>query len=205
MSSFISQNLTKIETVTGCTFACICHNVFGMFSCLQVNWQPFCLRQLLKFHPFDWLIEIYLQTKGQGTHHKMVSLQPMPSFPPLLYKIVISDQKWPTKLIKINKIIELVKGVKIVHFYSQTSSTLLFYACLGNSTNGCQRIFRNPLLKWNFNEHSFSRKLNLHCRFGQCENRGLRLVYTVRFVVANRRLRKRWWNRCGLTFMLFIP
>ena len=80
MSSFISQNLTEIETVTGCTFACICHTVFRMFSCLQINLQPFYLRQFLKFHPFDWLIEIYCQTEGQGTHHKMVSLQPMSAF-----------------------------------------------------------------------------------------------------------------------------
>ena len=80
MSPFISHNLTEIEAVTGCTFACICHTVFRMFSCLQINWQPFYLHQLLKFHPFDWLIEIYLQTEGQGTHHKMVSLQPMPGF-----------------------------------------------------------------------------------------------------------------------------
>ena len=84
MSSFISQNLTEIEAVTGCTFACICHTVFRMFSCLQNNWQPFYFRQLLKFHPFDWLIEIYPQIEGQGTHHKMVSLQPMPGFPLLL-------------------------------------------------------------------------------------------------------------------------
>ena len=81
MSSFISQNLTEIEAVTGCTFACICHTVSCMFSCLQNNWQPFYLRQLLKFDPFDWLIKIYLLTEGQGTHHKMVSLQPMPRFP----------------------------------------------------------------------------------------------------------------------------
>ena len=47
-----------------------------MFSCLQINCQPFYLRQLLKFHPFHWIIEIYLQTEGQGTHHKMVTLQP---------------------------------------------------------------------------------------------------------------------------------
>ena len=86
MSSFISQNLTEIEAVTGCTFACICHTVFRMFSCLQINWQPFYLRKLLKFHPFDWLIEINLQTECQGTHHKMVSLQPMPSFPLCLYR-----------------------------------------------------------------------------------------------------------------------
>ena len=78
MSSYISQNLTEIEGVTGCIFVCICHTVFRMFSCLQINWKPFYLPQLLKFHPFDWLIEIYLQTEGQGTHHKMVSLQPMP-------------------------------------------------------------------------------------------------------------------------------
>ena len=84
MSSFTSQNLTEKEAVAGCTFACICHTVFRMFSCLQINWQPCCLRQLLKFNPFDWLIEIYLQTEGQGTHHKMVSLQPMPGFSPLL-------------------------------------------------------------------------------------------------------------------------
>ena len=45
-------------------------------SCLQINCQSFYLRQLLKFHPFDWLIEIYLQTEGHGTHHKMVSLFP---------------------------------------------------------------------------------------------------------------------------------
>ena len=81
MSSFTSQNLTEIEAVTGCSFACICHTVFRMFSCLQIDCQPFYLRQLLKFHPVDWLIEIYLQTEGQGTHHKMVSLQPMPGFP----------------------------------------------------------------------------------------------------------------------------
>ena len=58
-----------------------------MFSCLQINCQPFYLRQLLKFHQFDWLIEIYLQTEGQGTHHKMVSLQPMSGFSPLLHTV----------------------------------------------------------------------------------------------------------------------
>ena len=84
MSSFIPRNLTEIEAITGCTFACICNTVFRMFSCLQITCQPFYLRQLLKFHPFDWLIEIYLQTEGQGAHHKMVSLQPMSGFPPLL-------------------------------------------------------------------------------------------------------------------------
>ena len=72
MSSFIPRNLTEIEAITGCTFACICNTVFRMFSCLQINCQPFYLRQLLKFHQFDWLIEIYLQTEGQGTHQKMV-------------------------------------------------------------------------------------------------------------------------------------
>ena len=81
MSSFISQNLTEIDAVTGCTFACICHTVFPMFSCLQINSQPFYLRQLLKFHPFDWLIEIYLQIEGQGAHHKMASLQSMLGVP----------------------------------------------------------------------------------------------------------------------------
>ena len=87
MSSFIVRNLTEIEAVVGCTFACICNTVFRMFSCLQINCQPFYLRQLLQFHPFDWMIEIYLQTEGQGTHHKMVSLQPMPGFSPLLRNI----------------------------------------------------------------------------------------------------------------------
>ena len=84
MSSFISKNLTEIEAVTGCTFAFICHTVFLMFSCLQINWQPFYLRRLLKFHrfDFDWL---YLQTEGQGTHHKMVSLQSIPGFSPPFY------------------------------------------------------------------------------------------------------------------------
>ena len=67
-----------------CTFACICNTVFRMFCCLQIDCQPFHLRQLLKFHQSDWLIEIYLQTEGQGTHHKMVSLQPMSGFSPLL-------------------------------------------------------------------------------------------------------------------------
>ena len=84
MSSFIARNLKEIEAVAGCTFACISNTVFCMFTCSQINCQPFYLRQLLKFHPFDWMIEIYLQTEGQGTHHKMVSLQPMPGFPPLL-------------------------------------------------------------------------------------------------------------------------
>ena len=85
MSSFTARNLTEIEAVAGCTFACISNTVFRMFSCLRINCQPFYLRQLLKFHPFDWMIEIYLQTEGQGTHHKMVTLQPMPGFSPLLY------------------------------------------------------------------------------------------------------------------------
>ena len=49
---------------------------------LFTNYQAAILsHQLLKFHPFDWLIEIYLQTVDQGTHHNMVSLQPMPGFP----------------------------------------------------------------------------------------------------------------------------
>ena len=84
MSSFISQNLTEIEAVIGCTFVCICCTVFRMFSCLQINCQPFYFLQLLKSHPFDWLIKIYLQTEGQGTHHKMVSLQSMSGFSSLL-------------------------------------------------------------------------------------------------------------------------
>ena len=87
MSSFTSQNLTEIEAVIGCTFACICHTVFRMFSCLQINWQPFYLRQLSKFPPFDWLIESHLQTEGHGIHHKMVSMQPMPGFSPLLMMV----------------------------------------------------------------------------------------------------------------------
>ena len=81
MSAFIPRNLTEIKAITGCTFACICNTVLCMFSCLQINCQPFYLRHLLKFYQFDWLIEIYLQTEGQGTHHKMVSLQPMSGFP----------------------------------------------------------------------------------------------------------------------------
>ena len=87
MSSFIPRNLTEIEAVAGYTFSCICNTVFRMFSCLQINCQTFYLRQLLKFHPFDWLMEIYLRTEGQGTHHKMVSLQPMPGFSPLFFHV----------------------------------------------------------------------------------------------------------------------
>ena len=92
MSSFIPRNLTEIEAITGCTFACIYNIVFRMFSCLQINCQPFYLRQLLKFHQFDWLIEIYLQTEGQGTHHKMVSLQPMSGFSPLFIAFGINGK-----------------------------------------------------------------------------------------------------------------
>ena len=91
MSSLIPRNLTEIEAITGCTFVCICNTVFRMFSCLQINCQPFYLRQLLKFHQFDWLIEIYLQTEGQSTHHKMVSLQPMSVFSPLFIIHVLSE------------------------------------------------------------------------------------------------------------------
>ena len=97
MSAFIPRNLTEIKAVTGCTFACICNTVFRMFSCLQINCQPFYLRQLLKFYPFDWLIEIYLQTEGQGTHHKMVSLQPMPGFSPLLSRPMLFCVLWMVK------------------------------------------------------------------------------------------------------------
>ena len=92
MSSFIARNLTEIEAVAGCNFACISNTVFRMFSCLQINCQPFYLRQLLKFHPFDWMIEIYLQTEGQDTHHKMVSLQPMPGFSPLFKHLVMMSR-----------------------------------------------------------------------------------------------------------------
>ena len=84
MSSFIARNLTETEAVTECTFACICHTVIRMFSYLQINCQPFYLCQLLKFRPFDRLMEIYLQTEGQGTHHKMVSLKPVLVFSSLL-------------------------------------------------------------------------------------------------------------------------
>ena len=85
MSAFIPRNLTEIEAVTGCTFACICSTVFCMFCCLQINCQPFRPRQLLKFYPFEWLIKIYLQTEDQGTQDKIISLQPMPGFSPLFY------------------------------------------------------------------------------------------------------------------------
>ena len=81
MSSFIPRNLTEMDTVAGRTFACMCHTAIYMFSCLKIDCRPFYLWQLLKFHPFDWLIEIYLQNNGQGTHHKVLSLQAMPSFP----------------------------------------------------------------------------------------------------------------------------
>ena len=40
---------------------------WSMYSNI-LTWQPFYLRRLLKFHPFDWLIEIYLQIEGQSTH-----------------------------------------------------------------------------------------------------------------------------------------
>ena len=113
MSSFIPRNLTEIEAITGCTFACICNTVFRMFSCLQINCQPFYLRQLLKFHQFEWLIEIYLQTEGQGTHHKMVSLQPMSGFSPLfklnrIHYIRCQDSNFKVILIYNFKVITLL-------------------------------------------------------------------------------------------------
>ena len=64
MSSFIARNLTEIEAVAGCTFACICNTVFHMFSCLQNNCQPFHLLQLLKFHPFDWLLKFIFKPRA---------------------------------------------------------------------------------------------------------------------------------------------
>ena len=83
MSSLIHRNLTEIEAVAGSTFACIRNTTF------QINCQPFYLCQLLKFHPFDWLIEIYLQTEEQGSYHKMVSLQAMPGFPSLFLSYIL--------------------------------------------------------------------------------------------------------------------
>ena len=80
---FISQNLTETEAVTACIFACVCHTVFRMFSCYKLTGKPLYLGQLLKFHLFDWLIEMYFKTNCQGAHHKMVSLQPVPGFSPL--------------------------------------------------------------------------------------------------------------------------
>ena len=70
MSSFIPRNLTDIEAVAGCTFACIYNTVFRMFSCLHINCQPFYLHQLLKFHPFDWLIKfIFNREPGYSTQN----------------------------------------------------------------------------------------------------------------------------------------
>ena len=46
--------------------------------------------------------------------------------------------------------VKLIKRVKIVHSFLQSVSNqfqLSLSACLCNSTNGCQRIFQNPLLK----------------------------------------------------------
>ena len=86
-------NFPKFDRNRGSHWMHFCHTVFRMFSCLQINWQPFYLRQLLKFYPFDWLIEIYLQTEGQGTHHKMVSLQPIPGFSPLFVRTMMFSLK----------------------------------------------------------------------------------------------------------------
>ena len=72
-------DMSFVEAVTGCTFACICYTVFRMFSCLQINWQPFYLHQLLNFHSFDWLIEFFfkprarvLTTKWNRSNHCLV-------------------------------------------------------------------------------------------------------------------------------------
>ena len=85
MSCFISQNLTEIEVVTAVTVFLPVY-VTLYFACslvYKLTGKPLYLGQLLKFHPFDWLIEMYLKTNCQGAHHKMVSLQPAPGFPPL--------------------------------------------------------------------------------------------------------------------------
>ena len=114
MSSFIPRNLTEIEAITGCTFACICNTVFRMFSCLQIYCQPFYLRQLLKFHQFDWLIEIYLQTEGQGTHHKMVSLQPMSGFSPLLLSSKIGSGNHQRGISLLQKFLDIFGNMRLV-------------------------------------------------------------------------------------------
>ena len=125
MSSFIPRNLTEIEAVAGCTFACICNTVFRMFSCLQINCQPFYLRQLLRFHPIDWLIEIYLQTEGQGTHHKMVALQPNAWFSPLFFHRQLRTQGG-SRLCNIGKkVCHIFMGLKILS--GLTFLDLIFY------------------------------------------------------------------------------
>ena len=80
---FNSWNVTEIEAVARCTFACTCDAVFCIFSCVQSKFQPFYLRQLLKVHPFDLLIEIYLLTEGTNYYRSDVFLatsQSSPSF-----------------------------------------------------------------------------------------------------------------------------
>ena len=53
---------------------------------LFTNWLAAILyHQLLKFHPFDWLIEIYLQTEGQSTHQNMVIPQCTHGIPPMYW------------------------------------------------------------------------------------------------------------------------
>ena len=128
MSSFIARNLTEIDAVAGCTFACISNMAFRMFSCLQINCQPFYLRQLLKFHPFDWMIEIYLQTEGQGTHHKMVTLQPMPGFSPLfiwrlssIFDLGLCVFDWPIRIQHFMPCARLLIDKPWVRGWSQTN------------------------------------------------------------------------------------
>ena len=53
MSAFIPRNLTEIEAVTGCTFACIGNTIFRMFShvrMLSCHFFGLALRKCIFFH-----------------------------------------------------------------------------------------------------------------------------------------------------------
>ena len=85
MSSFISQNSTEIDALlfVYVTLYSTCSLVYKLAG------SHFFVRQLLKFHPLDWLIEIYLQTEDQGTQHKKYRSNQCLVFPSVVSKSLV--------------------------------------------------------------------------------------------------------------------
>ena len=102
MSSFISQNLTEIEAVNGCTFACICHTYFAGSLVYNLTGSHFISASFEI--PSILLADRKLSSnRGPGYYHKMVSLQAMPGFPLCLLSssltaVDVSPSKYLTRI-----------------------------------------------------------------------------------------------------------
>ena len=85
-------------------------------------------------------MEVYFQTEGQGTHHKMVSLQPMPGFSPLFNGAhsMSSPKLIGTPLKRLNK--DEMNGIERLHIQLNYSWFNSFVGKISGKYNGRERF-----------------------------------------------------------------